>query len=178
GSVVEGSVRLAKNRMRIAVQLTDAKTEQTLWSSQYDRSVDDVFAVQTDVALRIAEALQAKLSPDERNRVQQVPTQNAAAHDLYLRARKLNTFSREENERSIALLKQAVDLDPRFVAAIALISYRMGFLHPDMAANLDEAIRWAQRALAIDPNSSSAHVALATNYGNQGVTSKARIDFR
>src|SRR5262249_33961573 len=80
GSADDGSVRLNGQRVRVAVELVDTKTEQALWSEQYDRTLDDVLSVQSDVALRIAAALKATLTPEERTRVAQPPTGNAQAY--------------------------------------------------------------------------------------------------
>ena len=86
GSVVDGSVRLAGDRVRIAVELTNVRTGQTLWSEQYDRQLSDLFAVQDDVAHKVTAALQARLTPSEAKRVAHAPTSNMAAYQLYLRA--------------------------------------------------------------------------------------------
>ena len=110
-SIVEGSVRLEKNRVRIGVQLIEASSQQTLWSEQYDRELVDVFAVQSDVALRIAQALQANLSPHERQRVEKRPTQHLEAYQLYLQSRSASA-DRKQNLAAIERLRKAIALDP------------------------------------------------------------------
>src|SRR5262245_47536887 len=88
-SIVDGSVRLDGNRVRITVELVDASDHHTQWSDQYERDLSDVFAVQTDVALRIAHALQANLSPTERDLLGKRPTDNVEAYDLYLKSTQI-----------------------------------------------------------------------------------------
>ena len=128
GSAVEGTVRLEGQRARVSVELVDTATEQTLWSEQYDRTLDDVLSVQTDVALRIAKALNATLGPEERTRVARPPTTNAEAYELYLRAQEFSSGERQQNLRAIEMLKKAVSLDPTFAVAHARLAYRTFFL--------------------------------------------------
>ena len=178
GSVVEGSVRLEKQRVRIAVQLIDAKSEQLIWSDQYDRELNDVFAVQTDVALRIAGALQATLSPEERQRVEKRPTENLAAYELYLKSQQLPLSEREPNEQAIEMLGRALDLDPAFAVAQARLAYRTLFLaHYDDARNVDVAIEMARKAINLDPTLEAGHTALATAYTQKGQVENARMSF-
>jgi TolB-like protein len=87
--IVEGSVQRAANRVRVTAQLIDARTDTHLWVERYDRSLDDVFAIQSDIAKAIADQLQAKLSPAEKAAIEQPPTRNLIAYDRYLRAEKL-----------------------------------------------------------------------------------------
>ena len=119
GSAVEGSVRLEGARVRVAVELVDTETEQTLWSEQYDRRLEDVLSVQRDVALRIAEALKATLSPAERKSVERLPTTNPEAYQIYLRSLVLSSLERQQNLRAIELLQDALKLDPGFAVAQA-----------------------------------------------------------
>ena len=88
-TVLEESVRRAGNRVRIVGQLIDARTDEHLWAETYDREIKDVFAIQSEVAQRIATALKATLSPAEKKRIEQSPTQDLAAYDLYLKGREL-----------------------------------------------------------------------------------------
>ena len=86
--IVDGSVRSA-GKLRVSVQLVDARTDHTIWSEQYDRRFESISEVQSDVARRVADAMQAKLTPEERRRVGKRSTENLAAYDLYLQARRL-----------------------------------------------------------------------------------------
>ena len=178
GSVVEGTVRLDKQRVRIGVQLIDAQNEQLLWGEQYDRQLDDVFAVQSDVALRIAGALQATLSPEERQRVEKRPTENLAAYELYLKSQELRFNEREDNLKAIQMLRLAFDLDPKFALAQSRMAYRTMFLsYYDDARHLNESIEMARTAIRLDPELADGHFALASAYGQKGQTENARMSF-
>ena len=178
GSIVEGSVRADAQRVRIAVQLVDARTGQTRWSEQYDRDLRDVFAVQSDVALRIADALNATLSADERQRVEKAPTSNPAAYQLYLKSSTLKLFDREENHQAIELLQQATTLDPGFAMAQANTAYRMMFLGAFQDPTYSvRALETARQALRTDPTLAYGHFALATIYAQQGKVADARVAF-
>ena len=179
GSAVEGTVRLDGQRARVSVELIDTATERTLWSEQYDRTLDDVLSVQTDVALRIAEALNARLGPEERTRVARPPTTNAEAYELYLRAQVLDSGERQQNLRAIELLKKAVSLDPTFAVAHAHLAYRVFFLgYYDDPKYVDESIAIAQRAIELDPTLPFAYTALASAYGQKGWASRSREAFQ
>src|SRR6516164_9797855 len=121
--VVEGSVQRAANRVRVSAQLIDARTDTHLWGERYDRPLDDVFAIQSDIAKAIADHLQAKLSPAEKAAMEQPPTTDLVAYDRYLRAKKLlrrQTFDPTTSEypRQVTrLLDQAVARDPTFLLA-------------------------------------------------------------
>jgi len=177
-SAVEGSVRLDGAQVRVAVDLVDTGTEQTIWSEQYDRRLDDVLSVQRDVALRIADALQATLSPAERQRVERLPTTNPEAYQLYLQARVLSSGERQQNLRAIELLEQALKVDPTFAAAQARLAYRTFFLavYGD-PKYLDISIAQAQRAVEIDPTLAPARFALASGYAVKGWAARSRQEF-
>ena len=121
--LVEGSVRRSKNRVRIVAQLVDPRTDEPLWSETYDRDLDDIFAIQTDVALQIAAALQAELTLDERARIGRRPTRDLEAYQLYLQGRHhFLEFTRAGSARSLALFEQAVARDPLFALAYAAMA--------------------------------------------------------
>ena len=179
GSAVEGTVRLEGQRARVSVELIDTATERTLWSEQYDRTLDNVLSVQTDVALRIADALNAALGPEERTRVARPPTTNAEAYELYLRSQELNEGDRQQNLRGIELLTKAVSLDPAFAVAQARLAYRTAFLgYYDDPKYLDMSIAIGKRAIELDPTLPAAHTALASAYGQKGWASRAREAFQ
>jgi TolB-like protein len=119
GSVVDGSVRLAGDRVRIAVELTNVRTGQSLWTEQYDRQLSDLFAVQDDVAHKVTAALQATLTAAEAKRVAHVPTTSMAAYQLYLRALRLSPSRRADNVSRAELLGQAIRMDSGFAVAFA-----------------------------------------------------------
>nr|MDQ3314457.1 FlgO family outer membrane protein [Verrucomicrobiota bacterium] len=118
--VLEGSVQRSANRVRVSAQLIDARTDAHLWAERYDRELADVFAIQSEIAQKIAQQLQAALSPKEKAAIEKKPTNDVAAYDLYLRAKEI---SRETGNRpdqmheQIRLLDEAVARDPAFVSA-------------------------------------------------------------
>jgi len=178
GTALEGSVRLDGQRARVSVELVDTSTQQTIWSEQYDRTIDDVLTVQSEVALQIASALDATLTAEERTRVARPPTANPKAYETYLRARALSSGERQQNQRAIEMLREAVKLDPSFAVAQAALSYRLMFLsYSDDPRYVDMAVNEALKAIAMDPKLPSAHVALASAYGQKGLASKSRLAF-
>ncbi len=129
--ILEGSVRRAGNRVRITAQLIDAATDDHLWAETYDRNLDDIFAIQGEIAQKIAAALKAALSPDEAKALADKPTENADAYDLYLRARGIVITELESAgdwERRVTLLEKAVALDPNFAQAWAQLAAANAFL--------------------------------------------------
>ena len=178
GSAVEGSIRLEGGRVRVSVELVDTETEQTLWSEQYDRGLEDVLSVQRDVALRIAEALKATLSPAERQSVERLPTANPEAYQLYLQSLVLASLDRQQNRRAIELLQNALKLDPAFAFAQARMAYRTFFLaYYEDPKYLDISIEQAQRAVDMDPTLALAHFALASGYAVKGWAARSRQEF-
>ncbi|HVU25614.1 MAG TPA: TIR domain-containing protein, partial [Opitutus sp.] len=120
-NVLEGSVRHSGNKVRIAVQLVDARTSRQLWASTYERELTDVFAIQAAIAQEITATLQAALTPGERSRLEQRPTANPEAYELYLRAMSAlhdlgtpSLASREKIEAVLALFERAAAADPQF----------------------------------------------------------------
>jgi eukaryotic-like serine/threonine-protein kinase len=179
GSVVEGRVRRDGNRVRIAVELVSASNQQTLWSDQYDRMLDDVFAVQSDVAVRVAEALQARISPEERARVDKRPTTNVEAYGLYLESQSGHSSYRpDSNLKAIGLLKRAIELDPAFALARARLAYRTLFLASGGdRATAEEGLRLAREAVHTDPLLAEAHFALASSLDQVGQVAQARTSY-
>jgi TolB-like protein len=129
--VLEGSVRRAGERVRVTVQLIEAATDQHIWAENFDRTLDDTFTIQSDIALAIAAQLEASLNPQLRASIEARPTDNAAAYDLYLRAREESRVWRgaEGFRAMLELLEPAVELDPDFLAAKALLSRAYGQLY-------------------------------------------------
>lgn len=164
GAVLEGSVRRDRNRVRLNVQLIDTKTDQHLWAEDYDRELTDVFAIQTDLAERIAGELQAKLSPTEREQIMRKPTENGEAYLAYLQASSWhssfdNLAKLKEAEQ---LYQRAIQLDPQFALALANLSILESsifnsFEPVPMRAEL--ARSYAQRALDLQPGLPEAHLA-------------------
>ena len=168
-TLLEGSVRRASGRVRIVAQLIDAEADQHLWAETYDRQLTDIFAIQTDVALKIASALEAELSPGERTRLQRKPTANVQAYQLYLQGRHCYSRYTEENIRKgIEYFRQAIAVDSSYALAytgVALAYAELaagqggGVLRPDLAFH--EAKEAISRALALDSDLGEAHSVLA-----------------
>jgi serine/threonine-protein kinase len=168
-TLLEGSVRRAGDRVRIVAQLIDAEADQHLWTETYDRRLTDIFAIQTDVALQIATALEAELSLEERTRIHRKPTQNVQAYQLYLQGRHCYTRYTEENIRKgIQYFQQAIAVDPDYAlahvgAALAYAELAAGQgggpLRPDLA--YEEARKAITRALGLDGQLGEAHSVLA-----------------
>jgi TolB-like protein/tetratricopeptide (TPR) repeat protein len=178
GSLVSGSVRLAGDSIRVNVQLLDAHSSQTMWSDEYDRTMKDVFAVQRDVALRIASSLQAALTPAESARLDKTPTSSLQAYDLYLKSEALREVEPEPNRQAIALLGQATGIDPSFALAHAQRAVRLTFLSNfGDRRHLVEALTSAKRAVELDPALGRAHYSLAVTYLLSGKISQSRLSF-
>jgi len=167
--VVEGSVQRAANHVRVSAQLIDAKTDAHLWANSYDRPLDDVFAIQSEIAKAIAAQLQAKLSPAEKAAIGQPPTSNLIAYDRYLRARKLGASQTGrvpgEMREVIRLLDQAVAYDPTFVLAYCDLArahayaYHLGVDRTPARVALAKTARDA--ALRLGPARGEPHLAAA-----------------
>jgi serine/threonine-protein kinase len=161
--IMEGSVRRSANRVRVVVQLIDAKTDTQRWAETYDRELTDVFAIQSEVALSVASALQAALTSGERERLGQRPTDDLAAYDLYLLGRhNLNKRTDESIRQAIGHFESALALDSRFVRAHAGLSEAylfagMGYAAMPPKDALPRAKAAAARAIELDPSSAEAH---------------------
>jgi TolB-like protein/class 3 adenylate cyclase/Tfp pilus assembly protein PilF len=172
--VLEGSVQRAGNRVRVTAQLIDARTDTHLWAERYDRDLADVFAIQSEIAKKIADQLQAKISPSEKAAIEKAPTTDVLAFDLYQRSKSLwagvsnPLHAREKLPEAVQLLDEAVARDPKFVLAWCLLSrvhctfYWLGFDHSSDRLELASAA--VQTALRIQPDSGEAHLALANYY--------------
>lgn len=164
GAVLEGSVRMAGPRVRITAQLIDVASQRNLWSDNFDRELNDIFQIQTDVALAIGDALLAKLSAGERQRIETAATGNIRAYQLYLRAGTVRANEPEENRAAIGLLEQALELDPDFAEARARLSWRHTWVArlSGERAQAERAEQLALEALAADPALATGYFALAS----------------
>jgi len=130
--ILEGSVQKAGNRVRVNVQLLDAASDDHLWAETYDRTLEDVFAVETEVAQKVASSLQAQLTRDEREALTKKPTDNPAAYEAFLKARTLllaSAYERANSERVLDSLQSAVKLDPGFADAWAQLSIANSWIY-------------------------------------------------
>ena len=167
-AVLEGSVRRSGNRVRVNVQLIKTSNDEHIWAEDYDRELTDIFAIQSDLALEIASTLQTKLSPGERARLQQRPTESGEAYLVYLQAQDSLTRSQSRDglENAAQLYEKAIQLDPSFALALARLSYAESTLYQGTAnpAALAKARAAANEALRLQPALPEAHFALGHVY--------------
>jgi TolB-like protein/Flp pilus assembly protein TadD len=172
-NVVEGTVQRAADKVRVNVQLIDARADTHLWAKTYDREIKDVFSVESEVSQEIADALQAKLSPHEADALATAPTRDPEAYDLFLKGEyeereAESSLKAESYDRAAAFYQQALDRDPNFALAAARLAESRLNRHW-FVARLDEnqltqVKRVAERALAIAPSLPEAHTALGNFY--------------
>jgi len=169
GTVLEGSVQKAGDRVRVNVQLIDARIDTHLWAKSYDRDLKDVFAVESEVAQEIADTLRAKLSPGEANSLAAAPTRDSEAYDLFLKGeyeerQAESTYKGEIYDRAATFYRQALARDSNFALAYARLAYsrlnRHWFVKRLTLGQLEEVKSDAERALAIAPDLPDAHLAL------------------
>jgi adenylate cyclase len=166
GSVLEGSVRKHGNRLRITAQLINATDGFHLWSEEYDRELEDVFAIQSDIATRVAQALQVQLLATERRRIEQQATKDLKAYQLYLRGRYFwNKRTNEGFRKAIEYFEQAITRDEDYALAYAGLADCYSLLHEYGHMSTTEAYPKAEaaakRALEIDDTLAEAHTSLA-----------------
>src|SRR6266545_3400660 len=170
--LLEGSVQRAANRVRVNAQLIDARTDAHLWAQTYDRDLADVFAIQGEIAKAIAEQLQAKLSPNEKKAIDQPPTKDLAAFDLYSRAKSLllkagfSVTYGPDVRKAIDLLDEAVKRDPSFFDAYCQLAYAHEYLYGQTGsdhtpARLALAEAAVQAATRLRPDAAETHLARA-----------------
>jgi TolB-like protein/Flp pilus assembly protein TadD len=173
-NVLEGTVRREGNRVRVSAQLVDARSDSAVWADSYDRDLTDIFTIQSEVAQTIAGKLSAALSPEEKQRIEQKPTENMEAYDFYLQAKqKLVTAEivasgdREKPTRdALNLLQKAVQLDPNFALAYCEMAFAHDALYyrfertSERRALADEAIN---NALRLQPDRAEVHLAYANH---------------
>jgi TolB-like protein/Tfp pilus assembly protein PilF len=168
-TVLEGSVRRSGNKVRINVQLIDAKSDQHIWASDYDRDLTDVFAIQSDLAHEIANALQAKLSDTEKALMERKPTENGEAYLAFVQAHDLQCAVEDfgKLKQSEQLYARAVELDPKFALALArysqLESWIFHIFDPTRERR-QKARALAEQALQLQPDLPEAHLAMGFSY--------------
>ena len=169
-TLLEGSVRRIGNRVRVNVQLINANNDEHIWAEDYDRDLTDVFAIQTDLAQKIASALQAKLSPNEKARLDQRPTENSDAYLLFVQAHDYATrrnMFRDTSLKAIPLFEQAIKLDPKFALAFAGLSMVQSWIYHNSDPNpvrREKARLNANEALRLQPDLPEGHLALGFSY--------------
>ena len=174
GTVLTGSVRFADNRVKITAELIRADDEVYLWSEAYEFELDDIFAIETDVALKVARAMEASLLPDELDSIQRPPSQSAEAYTLYLQYRY--QLERESARSTLAVdgwietgvrkLEKAIAIDPLFArgyAELGFVNWMKGSISPgpELEVLYDRAVTFANKAVALDDTLSTAYETLA-----------------
>jgi TolB-like protein len=172
--VLEGSVRRETGRIHLNAQLIDTRTDAHVWAQEYDRDLNDVFTLQSEIAQKIADQLGAEVSSTEKAAIQEPPTTDLVAYDSYLRAKDLingisfSTRAKEDLMQAVQLLDQAVARDPLFFLAYGELAgahdriYFLGFDHTDARLKLSETALQAIRRL--QPQSGETHLALAQHF--------------
>jgi TolB-like protein/DNA-binding SARP family transcriptional activator len=162
--IVEGSVRRVGDRIRIDVRLVDARADHHQWAETYDREIGDIFTIQREIGRRIAERLQARLTPADMRVLATAATQSVTAYEYYLQGRLyFNRFVTEDNERAIGLFRRAIETDPAFGQAWAGLAYALGVKtswYAEGAHWVDSSFVAAQKAVALGPELAEARAAL------------------
>ena len=162
--VLEGSIRRAGSRLRITAQLAETRTGHSVWAERYDRQLEDVFAIQDEIAQNIARALRVMLTEKEKHEIEKVPTSNVQAYDYYLRGRQFFYQMRRKGlEFARQMFARAIVIDPSYASAYAGVGDCCSFLYMWCEAsedNLREALSASRRAVELDPQSAEAHASL------------------
>jgi TolB-like protein/DNA-binding winged helix-turn-helix (wHTH) protein/Tfp pilus assembly protein PilF len=158
GHVLEGSVRKSGERIRITVQLINARTGFHVWSETYDRALGELFTVQDEIATEVVHVLEVKLLPEQRELLRRRHTASLEAYELYLRAREYRWRGRpDDDRRAVAALERAVQIDPRFARAYAELADMLGGdadyadTPAAVAAGMDRALAMLDKAIELDP---------------------------
>jgi TolB-like protein len=179
-NIVEGSVRRVGNKVRIVVQLIDSETDTHIWSETYDRQIDDVLLLQSEIALEIANALKTQLSASEKENIQKPASANILAYDHYLKARGLigwGNFNKPNLRAAIKLIDEAIMLDPDFARAYAfkgLAFFYQRYFGVSQRVWQDSALFYSSRAIAVDRNSPDGYLVQAKIYEATADEDKAR----
>ena len=184
GSVVEGSVQVVDGRLRVNVQLIDAATDEHLWAERYDRTLDDAFAIQSEIAQRVAAEVGSALTSAEHGRLTSVPTRIAEAYRLYLQGReyfKRPGYLRPDREAAEQLFVRALALDPGFALAHAALSQVHGQMHwmryDPSAARAASMEKEAEAALRLSPGLPEGHFALGRVHFVRGDSRRALAEY-
>jgi TolB-like protein/cytochrome c-type biogenesis protein CcmH/NrfG len=168
-NILEGSVRRSGNKVRVNVQLIDATTDKHIWAEDYDGDLTDVFKIQTDLAHQIAEALEAKLSPAEKEHMERKPTQNGDAYLAFVRAHEMQSGYEdiEKLKQGEQLYERAIELDPNFALAYARYSQLESWIVHSFGRTperREKARTLAERAVKLQPDLPEAHLALGFSH--------------
>ena len=176
--VLEGSVRKAGGRVRINAQLIDGESGDQLWAERYDRDLEDIFAIQDEISKAIVKALKVKLLPEEKKAIEQRGTNNVEAYNLYLLAREYwvtgNYGDARREERVMRICGKAVEIDPFYAQAWALLAMAQSSLRYGFGQNVDDGFAAAHAALAIDQTIAEAHLPMVKRLQDRQLHDQAR----
>jgi serine/threonine protein kinase/Flp pilus assembly protein TadD len=172
-NVLEGTVRRDGNHVRVSTELVDASNDNTIWADSYDRDLTDIFAIQSEIAQKVASRLRARLSPEEEKDIAEKPTDNLEAYDLYLQAKPLvnsvglSISQKEKYSKAISLLEQATQKDPKFALGYCLLAKAHDYLYHYFLDNTPENRKpgdaAVHEALKLRPDLPEAHLAMASH---------------
>jgi tetratricopeptide (TPR) repeat protein len=172
GTVLEGSVRKSGEKLRVTVQMIDATKDRHLWAESYDRDLRDVFAIQSDIARQVADALRVRVLPDEGAKLEKKPTASTGAYLLYLKGRYYwNERSKESIQKAIEYFTEAIRADPNYAKAYTglaecyMILENWGYITPAEATPKRKS--YAAKAIELDESLAESHVALAVTLGSK-----------
>jgi len=181
GTVLGGSVRKAGNRLRVTAQLVNVADGYQLWSERYDRQLEDVFAIQDEIADNIVKALRVVLSEEEKRAIEKAPTANVEAYEYYLRGRQFfHQFRRTGIQFARRMFERAIEIDPNYAIAYAGIADSCSFLYmywDGSKANLESADAASRKALELDPELAEAHASRGFAFSLSRQYAEARHQF-
>lgn len=180
-TILEGSIRRSGNRVRIVGQLINAETDVHIWSESYDRELKDIFSIQSEIAEKIASALQANLLPLEKELIETNSTSNTEAYTFYLKGRHhYYNYNNEDNDRAINLFKKALAVDSNYALALAGLAdaYNQRVLKYNYNADwYDSALTISKKSVKINPNLPEGYKAVALSYDNLGEKELALVNY-
>jgi len=180
--VLEGSVRKAGGRVRINAQLINGDTGDHVWAERYDRVLEDIFTIQDEISKAIVAALKLKLLPQEKKALEKRGTSNAEAYNFYLLARQYwvtgNHGDARREERVMRICARAVELDPYYADAWALLAMAQSSLHYGFGRDVDDGFAAANAALSIDPDIPQARLPIVKRHQERGDDERAAAEMR
>lgn len=180
--VLAGSLRRAGNRLRITAQLVETRSGHSVWAERYDRQLEDVFAIQDEIAQNIAKALRLMLSEKEKNSIVKAPTADVQAYDYYLRGRQyFHQLRKKELEFARQMFARATVIDPNYARAYAGVADCCSFMYmyyEASDANLKEADAASKKALDLDPELAEAHASRALAFSLRKQYDEAEQEFQ
>ncbi|HEY4071025.1 MAG TPA: TIR domain-containing protein [Sphingomicrobium sp.] len=180
--ILEGSVRKAGGRVRINAQLIDGATGEHVWAERYDRDLEDIFSIQDEISKAIVDALKVKLLPKDREAIERRGTTSPEAYNLFLLARQYwitgNHGDPRREERVMRICSRAVEIDPYYAQAWALLATAQSNLRYGFGYEVDDGWAAAHAALAIDPTIAEAHCAMARRLEQKGCDEEALVELR